>query len=64
MSGLLGMVISVVLVAVFTFFMLLKREDLRNRLIQLTGHGRLNLMTQAMDDTSHRVSRYLAFSGW
>ena len=60
MSGLLGMVISIVLVAVFTFFMLLKREDLRNRLIQLTGHGRLNLMTQAMDDASHRVSRYLS----
>jgi hypothetical protein len=59
MSGLLGMVISIVLVAVFTFFMLLKREDLRNRLIQLSGHGRLNLMTQAMDDASHRVSRYL-----
>jgi predicted PurR-regulated permease PerM len=60
MSGLLGMVISIVLVAVFTFFMLLKREDLRNRLIQLSGHGRLNLMTQAMDDASHRVSRYLS----
>ncbi len=59
MSGLLGVVISIVLVAVFTFFMLLKREDLRNRLIQLSGHGRLNLMTQAMDDASHRVSRYL-----
>jgi hypothetical protein len=40
--------------------MLLKREDLRNRLIQLSGHGHLNLMTQAMDDTSHRVSRYLS----
>jgi predicted PurR-regulated permease PerM len=60
MSGLLGMVISIALVAVFTFFMLLKREDLRNRLIQLTGHGRLNVMTQAMDDASHRVSRYLS----
>ncbi len=60
MSGLLGMMISIILVAVFTFFMLLKREDLRNRLIQLSGHGRLNLMTQAMDDASHRVSRYLS----
>jgi predicted PurR-regulated permease PerM len=59
MNGLLGVVISTVLVTVFTFFMLLKREDLRNRLIQLSGHGRLNLMTQAMDDASHRVSRYL-----
>ena len=45
-SGLLGLVISVVLVAVFTFFMLLKREDLRNRLIQLSGHGHLYIMTR------------------
>jgi methanogenic corrinoid protein MtbC1 len=53
-------VVSVGLVTVFTFFMLLKREDLRNRLIQLSGHGHLNLMTQAIDDTSRRVSRYLS----
>jgi|HubBroStandDraft_6_1064221.scaffolds.fasta_scaffold42593_1 predicted PurR-regulated permease PerM len=59
-SGLLGLVVSVVLVVVFTFFMLLKREDLRNRLIQLSGHGHLYLMTQAMDDASRRVSRYLS----
>ena len=59
-SGLLGVVVSVALITVFTFFMLLKREDLRNRLIQLSGHGHLNLMTQAIDDTSHRVSRYLS----
>jgi predicted PurR-regulated permease PerM len=59
-SGLLGVVVSIALVAVFTFFMLLKREDLRNRLIQLTGHGHLNLMTQAMDETSQRISRYLS----
>ena len=59
-SGVLGVTVSIALVAVFTFFMLLKREDLRNRLIQLSGHGHLNLMTQAMDDTSRRVSRYLS----
>ena len=59
-SGVLGLMLSVVLVVVFTFFMLLKREDLRNRFIQLTGHGHLQLMTQAMDDTSRRVSRYLS----
>lgn len=51
--------ISVLLVVVFTFFMLLEREDLRNRFIRLTGGGHLNLMTQAMDEASHRVSRYL-----
>ncbi len=60
LSGVLGVVVSVVLVAVFTFFMLLQREDLRNRLIRLSGQGHLHLMTQAMDDTSHRVSRYLS----
>ena len=59
-SGVLGVMVSIALVVVFTFFMLLKREDLRNRLIQLSGHGHLNLMTQAMDDTSRRVSRYLS----
>jgi predicted PurR-regulated permease PerM len=60
LSGVLGVIVSVILVAVFTFFMLLKREDLRNRLIRLSGHGHLQLMTQAMDDTSRRVSRYLS----
>jgi predicted PurR-regulated permease PerM len=60
LSGVLGVIVSVILIVVFTFFMLLKREDLRNRLIRLTGHGHLQLMTQAMDDTSRRISRYLS----
>ncbi|MES2219827.1 MAG: AI-2E family transporter, partial [Acidobacteriota bacterium] len=58
--GVLGAMVVVFLVIVFTFFMLLQREDLRNRLIRLTGRGHLNLMTQAMDEAGHRVSRYLA----
>jgi predicted PurR-regulated permease PerM len=57
--GVLGSMVSVFLVVVFSFFMLLQREDLRNRLIRLTGRGHLNLMTQAMDEAGHRVSRYL-----
>jgi predicted PurR-regulated permease PerM len=60
LSGVLGVIVSVILVAVFTFFMLLKREDLRNRLFRLSGQGHLHLMTQAIDDTSRRVSRYLS----
>lgn len=47
------------MVAIFMIFMLLKREDLRNRLLRLAGLGQLNLMTQAFDDASGRVSRYL-----
>jgi hypothetical protein len=47
------------MIVIFTIFMLLKREDLRNRLLRLAGLGQLNLMTQALDDASGRVSRYL-----
>lgn len=47
------------IVAIFTVFMLFKREDLRNRLLRLAGLGRLNRMTQALDDAAARVSRYL-----
>jgi len=50
---------SAIIVMVLTIFMLAGREDLRNRLIGLVGHGHLNLMTQALDDAGSRVSRYL-----
>src|SRR6202166_2815248 len=50
---------SAVIVVVLTVFMLAGREDLRNRLIGLVGHGHLNVMTQALDDAGSRVSRYL-----
>lgn len=50
---------SVIIVVVLTIFMLAGREDLRNRLIGLVGHGHLNQMTQALDDAGSRVSRYL-----
>jgi predicted PurR-regulated permease PerM len=48
-----------VIVIVFTAVMLIKREDLRNRLLRLAGQGRLNLATQAFDDAAQRVSHYL-----
>ena len=43
---------------VFTFFVLLQREDLRNRLIRLSGDRNLSIITEAMDDASRRISRY------
>ena len=52
----LGMVI------IFTIYMLLKREDLRNRMLLLAGVGRLNLMTQALNDAAERISRYLVMN--
>jgi predicted PurR-regulated permease PerM len=47
------------IVVIFMVFMLLQREDLRNRLLRLVGLSQLNLMTQALDDAAARVSRYL-----
>jgi len=47
------------IVIIFTLFMLIKREDLRNRAIRLAGRGQLNVMTQALDDAGRRLSRYL-----
>ncbi len=46
-------------VIIFTIYMLMNREDLRNRLLLLAGKGRLNLMTQALKDAATRISSYL-----
>ena len=50
---------AIVLVVIFTLYMLLKREDLRNRLLLLAGIGQLNLVTQALNEAAERISRYL-----
>jgi predicted PurR-regulated permease PerM len=50
------------MVLIFTIYMLLKREDLRNRLLLLAGVSRLNLMTQALNDAAERISRYLVMN--
>lgn len=50
---------TTVIVVIFAAFMLIKREDLRNRLIRLGGQGQLTVITQVLDDASHRLSRYL-----
>jgi predicted PurR-regulated permease PerM len=46
-------------VIIFTFIMLLKREDLRDRMIRLVGHQQLNMTTQVLEEAGDRVSRYL-----
>ncbi|MEO8186555.1 MAG: AI-2E family transporter [Burkholderiaceae bacterium] len=46
-------------VILFTFIMLLQREDLRDRMIRLVGHGHLNVTTQVFEEAANRVSRYL-----
>jgi hypothetical protein len=47
------------LVVVFVIFMLLQREDLRDRVIRLLGSGDVARATEAMDDAAKRISRYL-----
>ncbi|HXI84519.1 MAG TPA: AI-2E family transporter [Verrucomicrobiae bacterium] len=49
----------ILLVATLVIFMLLERDELRNRAIRLLGYGRLSLATQALDEAGQRVSRYL-----
>src|SRR5215813_10719483 len=48
------------LVLLLIIFMLLKREDLRGRIIRLVGQGRISAATRAMGDAGYRVSRYLS----
>ena len=47
------------LALVLVLFMLLKREDLRNRLLRLIGHGRLTVSTKVIDEAGTRISRFL-----
>jgi predicted PurR-regulated permease PerM len=47
------------IVVIFTLFILMKREDLRNRLLRLAGSDQLNVMTEALDEASQRLGRYL-----
>ncbi|MDB6078104.1 MAG: putative phytochrome sensor protein [Akkermansiaceae bacterium] len=47
------------LVLLLLVFMLLKREDLRGRLVRLIGQGRISSTTKVMDDAGERIRRYL-----
>ena len=47
------------LVIVLVIFMLIQREDPRNRLIRLVGYGRLTFTTRALEEAGDRISRYL-----
>ncbi|HMD80138.1 MAG TPA: AI-2E family transporter, partial [Anaerolineales bacterium] len=50
---------TAMIVIVFTVFMLLKREELRDKLIKLIGPERLTVTTEAINEATIRVSRYL-----
>lgn len=50
-------------VVVFVIFMLLRQNDVRNRVIHLVGYSRLTTTTRALDEAASRVSRYLLMQG-
>ncbi|MGI4984098.1 MAG: AI-2E family transporter [Janthinobacterium lividum] len=58
LSLVIGPVETTGIVLVVAIFILLQREDLRDRLIRLLGSGDLHRTTTAMDEAARRLSRY------
>jgi predicted PurR-regulated permease PerM len=55
----LGPLGTAAVVIVFVVFMLLEREDLRDRMIRLVSGGRYMTTTRALNDAGQRISRYM-----
>ena len=55
-------VAAIFLVVVVVFFLLRDREQLRDKLLRLAGRAHLTVTTQAIGETSQRISRYLLTS--
>lgn len=47
-------------VLVLVLFMLVSREDLRDRIVELFGHCQVGITTRTMEEIGRRISRYLA----
>src|SRR5690606_38927446 len=47
------------LTMLLSIFMMIKREDLRNRLVSLAGQASLAVTTKAFSEAGQRISRYL-----
>lgn len=58
-ESMLGPLATAGIILVFTIFMLLDREELRNRFLRLASGGRLSAMTQALEEANQRINRYL-----
>ncbi len=52
-------VAAIFLVVVVVFFLMRDREQLRDKLLRLAGRAHLTVTTQAIGETSQRISRYL-----
>lgn len=54
-----GAAAGLALALVLVVFMLIGRDDLRDRVISAFGRGRLTVTTKALDEAGARISRYL-----
>jgi predicted PurR-regulated permease PerM len=54
-----GILETSAIVVILTLFILVRRQDLRNRMLRLAGRPQLHLMTQAIDEGSTRLGHYL-----
>lgn len=58
-APLVGPLATAGLVVIVVIFMLLEREELRDRFIRLAGYGDLHRTTEALQDAGRRVGQYL-----
>jgi predicted PurR-regulated permease PerM len=59
LSPLLEYLGELALAIILVIFLLQKREEFRNRVIRLLGHGRIAATTKFVDEAGHRISRFL-----
>jgi predicted PurR-regulated permease PerM len=59
LSPLLEYLGELALAIILVIFMLQKREEFRNRVIRLVGHGRIAAATKFVDEAGSRISRFL-----
>ncbi len=59
LGPIVGALATAGIVIVFVIFVLLEKEDLRDRFLKLVGTGDLNTSTEALSEAGSRVSRYL-----
>ena len=58
-TSLFGPLTQTGIVIVFVVFMLVQKDDLRDRFVLLLGEGRLHVTNQALDEAGQKVSKYL-----
>ncbi|HEX7860540.1 MAG TPA: AI-2E family transporter [Verrucomicrobiae bacterium] len=59
LGPLLEVLATAALVVVLVIFMLLRKRELRNRLVVLFGYNRMPTTTRALDEAAERISKYL-----